>query len=260
MKIVMATLMLLLVTPAGPRSQQQIVFEVASVKPSAQDSPVAGSSTQDPGFISYRHVPLKLLLMRAYGVKYLQISGPDWLDTQFYDLNAKLPAGATAGQVPAMLQQLLTDRFQMTLRWDTRQTPGYALIVDKGGPKLKLSADQTAHDGDRPDTARSNEISNVVELQGAPMVALTNVLSGILGEPVADSTGLQGRYDVVLKVSFADFKAARQGPSPSASDDGGYTPATVFDAVRDLGLRLQPQKTEVKYLTVVKANRVPTEN
>src|SRR5207247_491253 len=42
-----------------------------------------------------------------------------------------------------MLQSLLEDRFQLRFHRETRDMPIYALTVAKGGPKIKLSEDQT---------------------------------------------------------------------------------------------------------------------
>ncbi len=240
---------------------QQPVFEVASVKPLKVLPPGEtgfGSVTQDPSMISIKSVNLRSLLRRAYGLESFRISGPDWLDTQCYDVMAKLPAGATADEIPALLQQLLTERFRMTLRWDTKQQTAYVLVVDKGGPRLTPSADQTTHDGDQPDKARFVSMSRTVRMGGAPIAALVSLLSNTLREPVIDSTGLKGRYDITLSLSIQDLAAALRGPSTSPDDT--YTPSAIFEAVRYIGLRLDPQKTDVKYLIVVKADRIPAEN
>ncbi|HKV48946.1 MAG TPA: TIGR03435 family protein [Candidatus Acidoferrales bacterium] len=248
-----------LIVAAG-HAQQPPSFEVASIKPLNQRPAGAtgfGSVTQDPSLISITSVTLRSLLRRAYGLQPFQISGPNWLDTQFYDVNAKLPSGAAEAQVPTMLQQLLAERFRMTLRWDSKQETGYALVIDKGGSKLTPSADQTAHEGDQPDKARAISISHTVQMQGSTSVALAAFLSNTLREPVTDSTGLKGRFDIILNIGFQDLAAALHGPSTSPASDGGDTPGAIFDAVRDLGLRLQPQRMGVKHLTVVRANRIP---
>jgi uncharacterized protein (TIGR03435 family) len=267
MKIALATFLLagcaVLVANAQP---QQSAFEVASIKlltPEQLDQAVVSGGgrivTQDPSLLSYPFITLKILLMRAYDLKPFQISGPDWLNDANYQLSAKLPAGATEDQIPLMLQQLLTERFQMTVRWDTRQETGYALVVDKGGPKLTLSADQSIHENDRPDTPRSLKMCNPLKMGGGTMAALAAELSNLLAEPVTDSTGLNGRFDVTLNLSCQEVTAAGQGPS-SSTDNGADTKGATFDAVRDLGLRLEPQKVQVKHLIVVQANRIPTEN
>lgn len=120
-------------------------FEVASVKQAApQDhGRFMVSMSGDPGRVDYKNVSLKQVLARAYGVKQSQINGPSWLDSERYDITAKVPDGVPVAQVPAMLQSLLADRFKMAVRKESKEEPVYALIVGKGGPKLK-KADENA--------------------------------------------------------------------------------------------------------------------
>src|SRR5580658_3647919 len=77
-------------TPATPS------FEVATVKPAAPPATSmgpgggmrvairmgaqGGPGTSDPGQITYSNMPMKSLLVNAYGVKTYQISGPTWID------------------------------------------------------------------------------------------------------------------------------------------------------------------------------------
>jgi len=82
-------------------------------------------------------VPLKAVLMEAFKVKMEQIEGPSWLETDFFDISAKIPDGAARDQVPAMLETLLTERFKLAAHREDRVRSGYVLVVDKGGPKFK---------------------------------------------------------------------------------------------------------------------------
>jgi uncharacterized protein (TIGR03435 family) len=114
-------------------------FEVASIKPTAPstDGRVMRRVGGDPGLVDYTNVTLKIVLARAYGVKDYQISGPDWLDTEGFDIKAKVPDGVPKEQIPAMLQTLLAERFGLTLHKETKTLPVYALTVAKGGVKMK---------------------------------------------------------------------------------------------------------------------------
>jgi uncharacterized protein (TIGR03435 family) len=78
-------------------------------------------------------------MVLAYKVQPSQISGPDWIATQRFDIVAKLPEGATKDQTNEMLQSLLEERFKMTLHRETKEHPVFALVVAKDGPKLKES-------------------------------------------------------------------------------------------------------------------------
>jgi uncharacterized protein (TIGR03435 family) len=86
-------------------------FEVASVKPAApQASGIMRSSggpgTADPERFTYENVTLQALLLRAYGLKNYQISGPGWLASERFDIRAKVPPGATKEQLNGMLRNL----------------------------------------------------------------------------------------------------------------------------------------------------------
>src|SRR3984957_6575401 len=118
-------------------------FEVASVKPSVEaDTPMGNVNRGlhiDGAMVSFNGMPLKWYIHYAYTVKESQISGPDWLNAERCDIVAKLPAGATREQIPAMMQTLLADRFKLTLHRESKDLPVYALVVAKGGIKAKES-------------------------------------------------------------------------------------------------------------------------
>jgi len=119
-------------------------FEVASIKPAAPqpEGMFRIGMGGDEGRITYTGVPLKLVMTRAYGVKQHQISGPSWLDSERFDINAKIPDGVSREQVPAMLQNLLAERFKMTIRRETKEQSVYALVVGKNGPKLTKASEE----------------------------------------------------------------------------------------------------------------------
>src|SRR5947209_8710373 len=123
-------------------------FEVASIKPAPPPSDPhkfmvgmrGGPGTPDPGQITYSNVTIRNVLMNAYDVKEFQISGPAWLNNERYDITAKVPPGTTKEQFKLMLQNLLAERFKVTLHHETKDLPMFALVVAKGGSKLKESA------------------------------------------------------------------------------------------------------------------------
>jgi uncharacterized protein (TIGR03435 family) len=96
-------------------------------------------NSMDPGRIALNGDPLKVILMEAFKVKMDQIVGPSWLDADCFSIVAKMPEGATRDQLPAMLQALLVERFKLAIHKETHLRAGYALIVDKNGPKFKES-------------------------------------------------------------------------------------------------------------------------
>ena len=124
-------------------------FEVASIK-SSDPARMGTPRTSSPGRFAAVHRTLTGLAMQAYGLKHpFEIDWQfPWMSTEFYDVEAKVPAGATEAQIRIMLQQLLTDRFGLMVHHETRQLPGYRLVLAKGGPKLNQSAAAPAKTGD----------------------------------------------------------------------------------------------------------------
>jgi uncharacterized protein (TIGR03435 family) len=146
---------LLLVTGAafGQTTPEKLTFEVASVKPAAPlDMAKLAAAVQQGGAMpklgarvdgaraEYTYMAIKELIATAYKVKPYQISGPDWIANQRFDIVAKIPDGASKDDAPKMLQALLEDRFKLVVHRESKEHPVLALVVGKGGPKLKESA------------------------------------------------------------------------------------------------------------------------
>ena len=148
--IISASLTLLTSSMAfGQPTEALPSFEVASVKVAEQPKPDAqgrlfimrgcrgGPGTTDPGTLTCTNTPLKQLLVKAYDLKNYQVEGPAWLDSDGFDIVAKIPAGTSKEQFNLMLQSLLAERFKVTVHRETKTLPVYALTVGKNGPKLK---------------------------------------------------------------------------------------------------------------------------
>ena len=144
LRLILSTLVLACAGFSQPAGN--LNFEVASVKKAAPlpqfGGPVVfgrrgGPGTSDPGQITWSGATLKNLLATAYDVRPWQVSGPAWLDTERYDIIAKVPPGTTKDQVNVMWQNLLADRFGVALHRVSKVFPGDAMIPAKGGIKLK---------------------------------------------------------------------------------------------------------------------------
>src|SRR5215471_890178 len=108
-------------------------FDVASIKRASPDA--RGYSIRPlPGRLVAENVTLRLLIAEAYHVYDFQISGPKWIDADRYDLEAKIDGDVThtRAQLRGMLQRLLTDRFALLVRRESKNMPIYALEVGKG--------------------------------------------------------------------------------------------------------------------------------
>jgi uncharacterized protein (TIGR03435 family) len=286
----MATLALAAFAPlafsqeAPSAAAQTSAFEVASIKPAAPatNGHVFIRMGGDPGRIDYNNVSLKDVLAQAYKVKRYQISGPAWIETERFDIIAKLPDGASREQVPAMLQNLLAERFKMAVHRDKKELPVYALVPGKGGPKLKKNEDPTPVPppglGGKPDMVmRKGGIrmssNGHMEANGITLASFSDMLSNMLDRPVVDMTGIEGEYDIALDVSPEDLvgmrhmTAAAGAPPPGARAGGEQPPAadatpsaSIFTAIQQLGLKLDSRKAPVEFIVVDKAEKVPTEN
>jgi uncharacterized protein (TIGR03435 family) len=111
-------------------------------------------------------------------VKDYQISGLDSLgaamSAQRFNIQATLPEGATEKQVPQMLQAMLAERFKLVIHRETRDQPVYALIVAKGGPKLKdAEPDPPAPADAAPATPDAPKKGEAVFGQGANQVRIS---------------------------------------------------------------------------------------
>src|SRR5262245_35439991 len=115
----------------------QLRFDVASIRPTTDRHDE--SLIVNPGGLIYSRVSLKDCLESAYSVKRYQISGPDWLETQLFDITARVEGNHSKDEIMLMLQTLLADRFNLALHREQKELPVYALLVGKNGSKLHKS-------------------------------------------------------------------------------------------------------------------------
>jgi len=189
-------------------------------------------------------VPLKAVLMEAFKVKMEQIEGPSWLETDFFDISAKIPDGAARDQVPAMLETLLTERFKLAAHREDRVRSGYVLVVDKGGPKFK----EAKPDGDRPLNGIQGVGRGELTGLGADMGLFARRLAVVVGRTVVDRTGLTGKYDFKLQWTPDTSQAMRSPDEPPADHASG---PSIFSAIQEqLGLRLEASKGPVEILVI----------
>jgi uncharacterized protein (TIGR03435 family) len=243
------------------------MFEVASVKPVGPDSASALSmpaqmvdGMQDAfpignvraigTRVAIRNSSLLNLIAAAYRVRRTQITGPAWMSEQRFDVDAKIPDGAPLKQVNEMLQSLLEERFALRLHRETRNQSGFALIVGTNGPKIKVSVPGKSDELETWKNLKqpSNPVRGMARYRriGITTSEFADLLSRLLHRPVVDMTGLQGKYDVDFKIS----------PAPDEIDPE----ASVFDAVKSLGLKLTARAVSISMLAVDNISKVPTPN
>jgi uncharacterized protein (TIGR03435 family) len=107
----------------------------------------------------------------------------------------------TSDQQRKMLLPLLTERFQLSTHMQMKPLPIYELVVAKGGPKCKLSADQITPNGDIDVDGSRTEV--IIDGKHATMQALAKTLSTRVDRTVVDKTGLIGNFDLIWEGSVA---------------------------------------------------------
>jgi len=261
----------------GQSATTPLTFEVASIKPSGTDDHRFMIQIQPGGGLRTSGTTLKMLLTQAYDVRDFQVSGgPGWINTERYDITAKSEHSAEAQTLPddprkmtdeqrktvgdqmrERLRALLADRFQLTIHRETRDQSVYALVVAKGGPKLKESETK---EGTGP---RGMMRMGRAQLsgQGVQLEMLTRTLSSQLGRPVIDRTGLKGNFDFKLEwTPDPGQPAAMPANGPDAPPPPDPNGPSIFTAVQEqLGLRLESQKGPVEMLVIDKVEK-PSEN
>lgn len=222
-------------------SGAKLEFEVASVKPSTHGPGAdgicrGGPGYGDPGLFACSYVELQRIIRIAFGLRAFQVVAPDWTQNQRFDLQARVPPGATKEQFEAMLQNLLIERFHLAFHREPREAARYELRVADGGPKLKEAREPAAppdpaspdpaspNAGEPPDLrARKNTPldkdgypirrtpqpgmgATLSRVDGrtrfyqphGPVGGLLPMLEMTLDKPVVDATGLKGTYEIEI--------------------------------------------------------------
>ncbi len=227
-------------------AQARPAFEVASVKSVKPETHAEPAIETSPGGLTMRSKNLVGLVMWAYQIDEAnQISGPDWIRTQDFDVTAKAAGAVSTGQLRLMLQTLLEERFKLSLHRERKIVPLYSLLVDKNGPKLH-EVRQDPQNG----VGLALEERTITEHMVNHLSELASMLPVFLdGRPVEDKTGLTGVYEITLKVEL-DGDQMKRFPQVGAAFTGfGYT-SGIFDAVEKLGLKLEATKGPVEFLVI----------
>ena len=238
----------------------QTGFEAVSIRaadPAARGRTIhGGPGSSDPGLVTMRNVDLFSLVALAWGLHRYQLLAPDWLDSTYFDVSARIPQGIDADQYRLLLQGMLAGRFRLAVHHETREMRVYDLTVAKNGAKVRLSTNpSTAADGLQPPPKTPPAAFHgavTLNLPAMSMPRFAEFLSGFLDAPVEDATGLQGDYEIHLRALIG---------APSPGSDAENAPPPLSDAlVQQLGHRLMPRKSQVDVLEVGRMDKSPGEN
>jgi bla regulator protein blaR1 len=286
----------------SPRVAAQVVapapdaptFEVASVKTNNTPGRIGGRGA--PGRMDLTGMSLRRLIRQAYDIHESQIvGGPDWIDSQAFDVNATTGGPKPPDQTRLMMQTLLRDRFKLTFHTERRDLPVYALIAARsdgrlgdglkktpdgaclppgaalatGGPSTPGPPPAPPSPFDPDAKAPCGAIifgPGRLLAHGVPIDMLARSLGGLpaittFNRIVENQTGLEGRYDFDFK--FANEFAGRGGgfPPPGAAPPAapGDEPALFTALQEQLGLKLDARRANVEVL-VIDSVQKPEEN
>jgi uncharacterized protein (TIGR03435 family) len=239
-------------------SQTLAPFDVISIRQhdTSRDPPDQQSfnmSIHDDVFTA-TNVPLEMLVEFAYDIKSDQISGISGpVSSAHFDINAKVlapdggaPRKLTDTEMEAMIIALLADRFHLKAHLEPKTLAVYDLIVNRGGPKIKLSQDEIK---DSSWNLNFQDTNKILSGKAMSMSDLAAALADDVHREVINKTNLDGRSDITLK--WSDDVAAEQG---------GPNVVSIFTAIQEqLGLKLQSSKGPVQTLVVDHAE-MPSEN
>jgi uncharacterized protein (TIGR03435 family) len=250
---------LVAVTVLGvPAAAQRARFDVASVKLHTSDDQSVYMVAQPGGRFVAGNITLRFLIRSAFQLQGDQIvGGPNWLDTDRFDIDARAPQapGPPSVQLLDMLQTLLAERFKLTTHTEKRELPVFALErVGRDasfGPGLRPTAcPELTVDLSRPQPCTNAQTGvGSLTLRGMPFNQFTPFLSSFVNRVVVDRTGLDGRYDLELKWTPEQPAQGRGGAGePPAADPNAIS---IFTALQEqLGLRLNSTRDMVDVLVI----------
>jgi uncharacterized protein (TIGR03435 family) len=275
---------------AAQAQSPKIEFEVASVRPfsvapQGNDSSVTLGLRMDGAQVRIGGLTMRDLLAMAYRVKLYQLSGPDWMATERYDINAKLPQGVSPDKLPEMVQSLLADRFGIRLHHEEKEMPVFAMLVGKPPLRLKDSViDPKAPPPTSVQVTGTGSAAGIAvnlgngssytlglgkfEAKKVNAAGMAAVLERFTDRPVMDMTQLKGTYDFEFSVTPDDMQtlmiraAINAGvqlpPQALRLLDNGGNP--LDSAADQLGLKLDSRKMAVDIVVIDQISKTPTEN
>jgi uncharacterized protein (TIGR03435 family) len=182
--------------------------------------------------------------------------GPDWINSEGFNVEAKAESASTHSELQSMLQQLLADEFNLTFHREKKEMRVLALVVAKGGPKLKLAQVDSRCGEKNPRACPGMRAGNLgFAGRSQSMSALAASMTLWMRQTVIDKTGLTGLYDFDTGPARPENPggAPNNPAEPQADPD---TLPTIFTALQDkLGLRLEPQKAEADIIVVDSASK-----
>jgi uncharacterized protein (TIGR03435 family) len=231
-------------------------FEVADVRVNNSGQMAVQGGILPGGQVSVRNIPMRELIVQAYKAGDVE-GGPNWLNSERFDIVAKAPPSTSEDTLRFMLQTLLIERFKLAIHREQKIMPVYALVAGKGGFKLEPAAgsgEPKCHPGEGIEGLNHTVCTNFTMADLAGWLP-TRIAPSFIDRPVVDLTGLKEAYDI--KLDWVPRPLAG-GVEDSADAPAG---ATVFDALdKQLGLKLEQRRLPMPVIVVDHIERAPVGN
>ncbi|HEY4356736.1 MAG TPA: TIGR03435 family protein [Acidobacteriaceae bacterium] len=270
-----------------PTSEHRPSFEVASIRQNLTNDR-RSFSVQPGGRLVVRNASLKDLIAAAFGMADIPalvhdriLGGPDWIDSDHYDIEAKASTefqyspGGPPKEMLLMLRSLLEDRFKLVAHRDTREMPVLNLVIARKDGKLGPGLHKSALDCDAlyapgrnavPPAPRQPNEPPPCRLMGGPartiasgvtMQQLAANLSNHLERLVIDKTGLTERFD--FNMGWTPDRLPTAAPPPGIPPVDPNGPSLVTALQEQLGLKVEAGRGPVDVLVIESVER-PTPN
>lgn len=235
--------------PAAPKP-----FDVAAIKPNKSSSNSTSMGTSH-GRLTASNVTVRTLILKAFRLREVQLSGgPDWTNTERFDISAKTADQSISDDdLWLSLQPLLIDRFHLKFHRETRREPILSLVPDKKKPGL------VPHVGTQGDSMRisNNGGKTSLDARNISMAKFASTLAGFTSRVVVDNTRLNGGFD--FKLEWAQDHPEESMLSSIEESVGMSDPSLPTALQEQLGLKLQRATGPVDHLVVDGIDR-PTAN
>lgn len=270
---------------SGVLAAQDPSFEVASIKPNKSGSGMIGIRFPGVGLFNVINMPLREMVRFAYQVQLTQIEGgPDWANSERFDIIAKAEGRPTMSQVHAMMRSLLAERFALKLHNETREMPIYELVVARADKRLGTQLQPATNEcrpirvpngapkppppppgGPGPEAIPPGDDGvdlrcgalfgpGFITLRQFTMDRFARDLTMVARRVVVNRTGLEGRYDIDVEFS-PEFRPAPPPGAPEIAAPPSDGPS-LFTAIQEqLGLKLESARGPVEMLVIDAAQR-----
>lgn len=246
---------LLFAAASGQTLADSPKFEVASVKPSVPRPPSAGGMGPRSGGngvgggggcpqrlkidrtrVDIECATLPMLIGYAFRLPPDRITGPDWMNglgSPRFNIAAKIAEDASENQVPEMVRALLADRFHLTTHRSKTTQPIYALVVARGGLKVK-------------------EAAGIPPLPAAPQPDAPPGTTLFFGETQDRTTPNADGKGETTTISNPRMGTVRETDGPDLLQSRMEAPSITFEGLAELLDKMMPVSTVVVDMTGIK--------